>query len=221
MSKTIAILQSNYIPWRGYFDLVRSVDEFVILDSVQFTKNDWRNRNRIRTANGAAWLTIPIKTAGRFAQKIAEAEVSDAAWARRHWRTIAQHYARASHFRRYAEELEAAYARAAGEVRLSRINRLFLDLVCRWLSIETAISSSQSYPDDPDRVQRLIAICHAAGAARYLSGPKARAYLDPRRFQEAGIQVEFYDYSAYDREMPPALSMMDRVLHRGAEAAWR
>ena len=85
MSKTIAILQSNYIPWVGYFGLIRSVDEFVILDSVQFTKNDWRNRNRIRTANGAAWLTIPIKTAGRFAQKIAEAEVSDAGWARRHW----------------------------------------------------------------------------------------------------------------------------------------
>jgi hypothetical protein len=116
--------------------------------------------------------------------------------------------------------VEAAYDRAAGEMRLSRINRLFLDLVCGWLRIETAISSSQCYPDHPDRVERLIAICHAAGAERYLSGPKARAYIDPRRFEEAGIQVEFRDYSAYYREMP-ALSMMDRVLHQGAEAAWR
>jgi len=224
MTKSIAILQSDYIPWRGYFDLMRSVDEFVILDSVQFTKNDWRNRNRIRIGNSPAWLTIPIRTAGRFGQKIAEAEVCDSGWARRHWRTISQQYARAPYFRRYGEEIEAAYGRAAGETRLSSINRLFLDLARGWLRIETPIASSESYPCEPDRVERLIAICRAAGARRYLSGPAARAYLDPRRFEAVGIQVRFHDYSGgstslNDCEIP--LSIVDRVLQRGAESAWQ
>jgi hypothetical protein len=210
MTKTIAILQSNYIPWKGTFDLIRSVDELVILDSVQFTKNDWRNRNRIRTPNGPAWLTIPIQTAGRFSQRIAEAEVADTRWARRHWRTIAQNYSRAPQFRRYAEELEQAYHEAGREPRLSRINRLFLDLICGWLGIGTKITSADCYPDDPDRVERLIGICQAAGAGRYVSGPSARGYLDLRRFEQAGIAVEFLNYDGYPTD---PLSVIDTILN--------
>ncbi len=208
--KSIAILQSNYIPWQGYFDLIHSVDEFVILDSVQFTKNDWRNRNRINTFAGPAWLTIPIRTAGRFPQRICDAEVSDSRWAERHWRTLLHNYARAALFRRYAPDLEETYARAARESHLSAINRLFIELACRWLDIGTAIHSSDIYPDHPDRVERLIAICRAAGAQRYLSGPRAKAYLDPARFRAAGIDVHFIDYPAYPF---PRLSVIDRVLN--------
>jgi hypothetical protein len=207
--KSIAILQSNYIPWQGYFDLIRSVDEFVILDSVQFTKNDWRNRNRINTPAGPAWLTIPIRTAGRFPQRIAEAEVADGHWAHRHWRTLLQNYARASSFRRYARDLESTYERAGRESRLSAINRMFLELACQWLGIRTAMHSCEVYPDHPDRVERLVAICRAAGAGRYLSGPRAKAYLDPARFAAAGIEVHFLDYQGYP---DPRLSVIDRVL---------
>jgi hypothetical protein len=208
--KSIAILQSNYIPWQGYFDLIRAVDEFVILDSVQFTKNDWRNRNRIKTPVGPRWLTIPIRTAGRFGQPIAEAEVAERGWARRHWRTLIQCYARASAFRRYACDLEKTYERASQESHLSTINRMFLELACRWLGIRTAISSAEIYPDHPDRVERLIGICRAAGASRYLSGPRAKAYLDPARMAAAGIEVHFLDYQKYPA---PRLSVIDGVLN--------
>jgi hypothetical protein len=202
-------VQSNYIPWRGYFDLIRAVDEFVILDSVQFTKNDWRNRNRIAGRGGPQWLTIPIRTAGRLRQRIAEAEVADPHWARRHWRSIEQNYAHAPRFGRYAQTLAAAYLQAARETRLSRINRLFLENACSWLGISTRIASAEMYPDHPDRVERLIGICLATGAKRYVSGPRAAAYLDPRRFAAAGIAVEYFDYGAV-RE--PRLSILHEVL---------
>jgi len=207
--KSIAIVQSNYIPWRGYFDLIRAVDEFVILDSVQFTRNDWRNRNRIAGRGGPQWLTIPIRTAGRYGQRIAEAEVADPHWARRHWRSIRQNYSRAARFQTYAYELEETYRQAAKETRLSRINRLFLERACSWLGISTRITSSEIYPGHPDRVERLIGICRAAGAQRYLSGPRAQAYLDPSRFAAAGIAVEFFEYGNI-RE--PRLSIVDEVL---------
>ena len=210
MSKTIAILQSNYIPWKGYFDLIAAVDEFVILDSVQFTKNDWRNRNRIGTPRGPLWLTIPIRTSGRLSQRISEAEAADASWAKRHWQTIAQHYARAPRFQQYGEELREVYAQAACEPRLSHINKMFLDLICRWLGIDTLITSSEKYPDHPYRVDRLIGICQAAQACRYLTGPKAQAYLDPDRFAAAGIGVEFFAYRDYGAQ---PLSAIDSVLN--------
>lgn len=208
--KTIAILQSNYIPWQGYFDLIRSVDEFVILDSVQFTKNDWRNRNRINTPRGPAWLTIPIRTADRFSQRISEAEVAESRWAHRHWQTIIQNYGSAPKFRRYAPELEKTYEQAARESHLSTINRMFLDLICRWLGITTLINSCEIYPDHPERAERLIAICRAAGADRYLTGPRAKVYMDTACFEEAGIEVHFLEYQGYPNLR---LSAIDGVLN--------
>ena len=208
--KTIAILQSNYIPWQGYFDLIRSVDEFVILDSVQFTKNDWRNRNRINTPRGPVWLTIPIRTAGRFSQRISAAEVAESQWAHRHWQTLLHNYGHAPKFRRYAPDLERTYEQASRESHLSTINRMFLELICRWLGITTVINTCEIYPDHPERVERLIAICRAADAGRYLSGPRAKAYLDTARFEEAGIEVHFLEYHGYP---DLRLSAIDGVLN--------
>jgi hypothetical protein len=207
--KSIAIVQSNYIPWRGYFDLIRAVDEFVILDSVQFTKNDWRNRNRIAANQGVQWLTIPIRTAGRWPQRIAEAEIADPYWARRHWRSIVQNYSRAPQFQALAPALQQIYRLAARETRLSRINRLFLDSLCSRLGITTRITSSEAYPDHPDRAERLIGICQAAGAGRYVSGPRASVYLDSARFAAAGIAVEFF---AYGPRPEPRLSTLHEML---------
>src|SRR5882757_9025960 len=101
MSKKVAIVQSNYIPWRGYFDLINSVDEFILFDDMQYTRRDWRNRNRIKTANGIIWLTIPVVVKGRYSQSIQETEVSDSNWAAKHWKTLQQSYARAAHFKEY------------------------------------------------------------------------------------------------------------------------
>jgi hypothetical protein len=208
--KTIAILQSNYLPWQGTFDLMAAVDEFVLLDTVQFTRNDWRNRNLIRTAQGPHWLTIPIRTAARFGQTIADAEVADPTWAARHFKSIAQNYGRTRSFGRYSADLEAAYAAAAREPRLARINRLFLDLLRGWLGIHTPMTSAADYPDHPDRIERLIAICQAAGAGRYISGPAARTYLDERRFADAGIELTYFTYPTYPE---PHFSALDEVLH--------
>src|SRR5687767_5361993 len=98
MTRRIAISQSNYIPWKGYFDLINFMDEFILYDDVQFTRRDWRNRNKIKTPNGELWLTIPVQVTGKYHQSIRETQVSDSTWARTHWRTLEHAYARAPWF---------------------------------------------------------------------------------------------------------------------------
>jgi hypothetical protein len=222
--KRIAILQSNYIPWKGYFDIIRRVDEFVLFDEVQFTKNDWRNRNRIKTPKGLLWLTIPVRTAGRADQPIDETEIVDPDWARRHWENIRASYGQAVGFTAVAPRLEALYADAAGEALLSRVNRAFLAVICPMLGIATPITNSRDYPCSKGRTERLVGICQAAGATVYLSGPAARAYLDEAMFQAAGITVEWMDYGGY-RPYPQfhdpfehAVSILDLLCHTGAAA---
>src|ERR1700730_393932 len=95
---TVVITQSNYLPWRGYFDLLRSADEVILLDSVQYTRRDWRNRNRIKTSSGPVWLTIPVEVKGRYHQPIDEVRVSDPTWSDRHRRAIDMAYRRAPHY---------------------------------------------------------------------------------------------------------------------------
>jgi hypothetical protein len=222
--KRIAILQSNYIPWKGYFDIIRRVDEFVLFDEVQFTKNDWRNRNRIKTPKGLLWLTLPVRTAGRADQPINETEIADPDWARRHWQNIQASYRQAEGFAAVAPQLEALYAATAGEVLLSRVNRAFLAAICQMLGIATPLTDSREFPRREGRNERLIGICKAAGAAVYLSGPAARTYLDEPMFQAAGIAVEWMDYGGY-RPYPQlhgsfehAVSILDLLCHAGAAA---
>ncbi|MCI0559344.1 MAG: WbqC family protein, partial [Nitrososphaera sp.] len=123
--KRIAILQSNYIPWKGYFDVINLVDEFIILDEVQFTKNDWRNRNKIKTKAGVDWLSIPVRQE-HLHQKIIETRVVDERWATKHWKTLSQSYARAWHFKTYADYIEKIYREASAFEFLSQINRCFI-----------------------------------------------------------------------------------------------
>src|SRR5712691_7293210 len=118
--KSVAIIQSCYIPWKGYFDLVASVDEFILYDDRQFTRRDWRNRNRIKTPRGTQWLTIPVETKGRYHQRIDETMIGDPRWAELHWETIRHNYAAAAHFARYRPLLEELY-RSAGDRRLSAV----------------------------------------------------------------------------------------------------
>lgn len=221
--KRIAISQSNYIPWKGYFDLINSVDEFVIYDTVQFTKNDWRNRNLIKTAQGSMWLTIPVSTAGRHGMTIAEAEISQSNWHRQHWQSWQTHYARAPHFRTYADALRSLYFDHSG-TKLSQVNFRFLSATCRWLGIGTKLSLSTDYPHDGDRSERLLKICRQAGASCYLSGPAAREYLDVDLFLRNGVQVEWMDYSGYrpyhqlHGQFEHRVSVLDLLLNEGPEA---
>ncbi len=192
----VAILQSSYIPWKGYFDLIHSVDEFVLYDDAQFTRRDWRNRNRIKTPNGPAWLTIPVNSKGQYFEPIKHITVSDESWGLQHWRTLVANYARAPHFKRYAETFERLYLECR-DTSLSAINHTWLTAVCGLLGITTRISWSMDYEMLEGKTERLVGICQQAGATSYLSGPAARAYIDDDQFRAANVELRYFDYSGY------------------------
>jgi hypothetical protein len=221
--KRIAIVQSSYIPWKGYFDLVRACDEFILLDDVQFTRRDWRSRNRIKTKDGVAWLTVPVHSKGRYLQPINEVTVSERDWGVKHWHTLQASYARAPFFAHYAATLEALYLTPVSD-RLSAINHSFLTAVCTLLGIGTRITWSTDYRARAGRNERLIDLCVQAGATEYLSGPSAGAYIEVGAFAEAGITVRFADYSAYPEYAQPhppfehAVSILDLLFSTGPDA---
>jgi hypothetical protein len=226
----IAIVQSNYIPWKGYFDLIAGVDAFVLLDEVQYTRRDWRNRNRIKAPDGLRWLSIPVEVSGRYTQRIDETQIADPGWARSHLSAIEQAYAAAPYLDELRPLLRAAYAAAESETRLSAVNRRFLDLIAAQLHIETPIlwSTDIERPETVDgdaRNDRLISICTALGATEYVSGPAARGYLDDEAFAAAGVRVRwarYEDYREYPQPHPPfehGVSALDLLLCTGPDAA--
>ncbi|SDC22359.1 WbqC-like protein family protein [Cupriavidus sp. YR651] len=222
--KKLAIVQSNYIPWKGYFDMIASVDEFVLYDSVQYTKNDWRNRNRIKTAQGLRWLTVPVKTGGRFGQTIAETQIDDAHWARAHWQVLLQNYRQAPCFRQIAPRLESFYCELSSQTHLSGLNRSMLGWCCAELGINTRLTDSTEYELIGDRSERLVEICAQANATEYVSGPAARDYLDVAQFERRGIKVTWFDYSGYQPypqlwgEFEHAVSVLDLIFNCGQDA---
>jgi hypothetical protein len=223
MGKTVAVIQSNYIPWKGYFDIVGLADELILYDEVQYTKNDWRNRNRIKTPNGLTWLTIPVKHSGRFGQRICDTEVRDSLWRRKHWLSLAQSYAKAPFFEYYRADFEEAYLHR-DESMLSQINRIFIELVCRLLGIGTRISWSMQYESGTGRSERLVNLCKAVGGTEYFSGPAARSYIDPEVFERGGITLRYMDYSGYPAypqlhgEFEHAVSILDLLFNTGPQA---
>ena len=220
--KKVAILQSNYIPWKGYFDIIGSVDAFVLYDDMQYTKNDWRNRNKIKTQNGLQWLSIPVRQESLH-QKINETKITDSKWNINHWRSISQSYAKAPHFKAYKERFEALFLEAKSEY-ISDINRHFIEAINAMLGITTKIYDSREFVLAEGKSERLLALCQELGATTYLSGPAARDYLDEKIFTEAGMNVEWMDYSGY-REyhqlFPPfehGVSVIDLILNEGENA---
>lgn len=196
MSRSVAIVQSNYIPWKGYFDLIAAVDEFVLYDDMQFTKRDWRNRNLIKTPQGTHWLTVPVRTRGRYHQSIRETEILDGDWAADHWKTLTLNYAKAPFFDEVAGLLAPLYLERSWN-RLSDLNRTFLDAMCGYLGIETRLTWSSDYQLPDGRSERLAGICAQARATEYVSGPAARDYLDLAAFAAHGITVRWFDYAGY------------------------
>jgi hypothetical protein len=222
--KRVAIVQSNYIPWKGYFDLIATVDEFILYDDVQYTKRDWRNRNRIKTPAGPQWLTIPVVVKGKYEQRVRDVVVSDPAWARTHWRTLSHNYARAEHFRELKPAVEEWYSAAGDFTYLTEINEHFLRAICDVLQIRTTITRSSDYALADGRSERLLDLCIQAGARTYLSGPAARRYLDETLFEAAGVAVAWmsYDgYAEYPQLYPPfehAVSVLDLLFNAGRSA---
>jgi len=219
--KKVAIVQSNYIPWKGYFDLIRSVDEFILYDEVQFTKNDWRNRNKIKTPQGLKWLSISILHS--ISQKINEIQVVDNKWRVKHWLTIKQFYRKSPYFCRYEELFERAYLRTS-ETYLSRINYTFICLINQLLNINTKITWSSDYRMSQGKTERLIDLCRQTGAAEYVSGPRAKDYIDEKLFNSTGIRLTWFDYSgygSYHQLYPPfehKVSIIDLIFNEGPNA---
>jgi hypothetical protein len=226
MGKRIAVVQSSYIPWKGYFDLINKVDEFILYDDLQYTRRDWRNRNRIKTPDGASWLTIPVKVKGLYHQKIRDVIVSDQRWSDRHWKSICLNYSRAPYFEAMGPLLHDLYRECRDEKYLSAINYKFLEGICHILGIKTRISWSMDYDLVEGRNKRLVDLCRHAGASEYLSGPAAQTYLDETLFSTQGIRVCWMDYRGYQeyRQLfcPPFIhevSMIDLIMNEGPEGA--
>ena len=222
--KKVAIVQSNYIPWKGYFDLIGSVDELFLYDEVQYTRRDWRNRNLIKTPGGLQWVTIPVEVKGRFHAAIRDIRIADPSWGRRHWAKIAHSYASAPHFDTYRAVFKPAFV-DAHESYLSLLNRRFLELICSLLGIKTTLRWSWEHPSERMRSERLVDICKSAGANVYVSGPAAKAYLDEQLFEAEGMRVEWIDYSGYP-EYPQLngsfehrVTVLDLLFNAGGEAA--
>jgi hypothetical protein len=224
MGKRVGIVQSNYIPWKGYFDLIHLCDEFILMDEVQFTRRDWRNRNRIKSAAGTIWLTIPVVVKGKYHQSISETLISEVDWNTRHWKTVEHCYRRAAHFSEFRDPVEELY-RGATETHLSQLNFRFLKGICGLLGIRTKLSWSSDYPHGSGKTERLVQLCRAAGATEYLTGPSAGAYLDPAFFAEAGIEIQYMsynDYPQYEQLYPPFdhyVSVLDLLFNQGTHAA--
>lgn len=221
--KKIAILQSNYIPWKGYFDLINMVDEFVLFDQVQYTKNDWRNRNQLKTNQGVQWLTIPVRHKDSD-QKIIETKVADLKWSSKHWRTIQQNYSKAPYFKEYKEIFEEFYLNN-NEEYLSQINYQLIKIINQILGIDTVITWSSDYELAEGQTEKLLGICKQAAADTYLSGPAAKDYFDEDLASQEGIQVEWMDYSGYPEykqlhePFEHGVTILDLIFNEGPNAS--
>lgn len=219
--KKIAILQSNYIPWKGYFDMIAAVDEFILYDDMQYTKNDWRNRNKIKTPKGLEWLSIPVGQ--NIERKIREVHIPDSRWQQKHWRTLEANYRRAKYFDDVAAWLQPLYASCAHE-NLSSLNRIFIEAICRYLGIATKISNSWDYGLVEGKTERLADLCVQAGGSEYISGPAARDYIEESVLKENGLKLTWFEYAGYPEytqlwgDFSHNVSILDLIFNCGKES---
>jgi hypothetical protein len=222
MKKAI-ITQSNYIPWKGYFDSIRHVDVFVVYDDMQYTKRDWRNRNNIKTPQGLKWLSIPVEVKGKYFQKIKDTKIAEKNWNLSHWDIIKQNYKNAKCFKESAEWLEPLYKNCDFEF-LTDVNLHFINEINHQLGIQTEIKLSSEFKLADGKTERLLNICKELNVTDYYSGPAAKAYMEESKFIENGINVHFWDYNGYPKYnqiYPPfehGVSIIDLIMHEGAHS---
>jgi hypothetical protein len=220
--KKVAIIQSNYIPWKGYFDIIHDVDLFVFLDDVQYTKNDWRNRNLIKTPQGSQWLTVPVrKNRGRL---IHEVRIINERWSKVHWKSIKQNYSKTPYFKKYEDFFEYVYVDLTW-TSLSDLNQYLIKKVSRdFLSIKTIFEDSRKYNAQGEKLERLLDLLTKLRTDYYVTGPAARDYIVDERIEELGIELHYKDYSGYPEYpqlFPPfehAVSILDLLFNCGPDA---
>jgi hypothetical protein len=205
----VVILQSNYIPWKGYFDLINDADVFVYYDEVQYTKNDWRNRNKIRSVNGDQWLTIPIsKDAVKL--KISEVGIEDSSWQALHHKSIYYAYKKAPFFKQIEQLINDVYLEKKWD-SLVQLDRYLIETISQMIGIQTRFVDSKKMDLTGDRVNRLINVLKQLDASTYISGPSARDYLSgsEQLFEDNNIQLVYKNYSGY----PPYRQMAEPFTH--------
>ena len=220
--KRVAINQSNYIPWKGYFDLIHDVDTFIFYDDVQFTKNDWRNRNRVKGPKGPQWLSIPVGT--DLNRLICDVMLDDSHWQEKHWKTLSQLYGKAPFFGTYRSFLEDVYLNRKWQ-NLSCFNQFLIQAIAaQYLGMRTSFLQSSDLPSTGKGQERVLSLLKSVKADVYISGPKGKAYLDPERFRQEGIELVWKDYSGYPEYSqlhPPfehAVTILDVLFHTGPDA---
>jgi hypothetical protein len=218
----VGIIQSNYIPWRGYFDFIQSVDVFVIYDTTQYSHGSWRNRNKIKTSIGLKWLTVPVKR-GSAELPIEQVKISQSSilWYEQQRRIIYNALDKAEYFTDAIKIWEEAIL--AKDQFLSPLNIRLIKAICTYLGITTSILVSSDYPVSGEKSLRLIELIKILGGAIYLSGPSANDYLDKDAFSRAGISLEYksYDYPSYPQlwgEFEGAVTVLDLIANCGPES---
>lgn len=216
----VGIIQSNFLPWRGYFDTIREVDLFIVYDDVQYTRRDWRNRNTIKTPRGLEWITVPVKVRG-FDQQIQHTPVDySTPWAGRILNKIRDSYVWAPHFEPYFSELTVALNQEWRTI--SQLNQTLIHWACRHLKIDTRIVESTEFRPRGSKTERIVDLVQQAGGDVLLAGPSARNYFVPELFDDAGIRLEYkaYDYATYEQLYPPFepnVSIIDALFMNGPD----
>lgn len=221
----VVILQPSYVPWRGHFDQIRRADLFVFYDDAQYDKHGWRNRNQIKTPQGKQWITIPVLSKGVTGGiPIKDVRIDwRRAWPQKHFNALTLAYSRAPFFKTYQPWLESVYGR-----KDERLAEFTIDTTVELAGLlgirETRFLRSSEIPNiDGKGTDRLIRILRHVGATHYLSGPSARDYLEPEKFEEAGITLEFvrYEYPEYSQlhsPYDPFVTVLDLLFMAGEDA---
>lgn len=218
--KRVVILQSNYLPWKGFFDLIRRADLLLFYDDTQYTKNDWRNRNLIKTPRGRAWITIPCGPR-HLDRRIDEVRPVHSRWQRSHWDKLLQNYRDTPYFADYRPFFEDFYLHRTW-TNLSELNQyLILHIAREFLGTKTPYQQASEFGVSGTKEQRLVDLLIKVGATSYLSGPTGKDFLRPDPFREAGIRMEWMDYShyrPYRQQFPPFIhevSIVDLLFNEG------
>jgi hypothetical protein len=216
-----AIIQSNYIPWKGYFDIIHEVDVFVFLEDVQYTKNDWRNRNKIKTPTGTEWITVPV--VGGIHQKIFQTKIDYSQdWREKHKKTIHANYASSAYYDSYITDIFKMYTEKFETI--SELNISAIKKISDLLGIKTVFVSSKDLNTSGRKDDKLIEICKKIGADHYISGPAAKNYIVEETFDNAGTVLEYKDYSGYPEykqlweDFNHYVSVIDLIFNCGEKA---
>lgn len=221
--KKVAIVQSNYIPWRGYFDLINSVDEFIFFDEVQYTRRDWRNRNKIIVSNKPQWLTLPLLNKGNYNQKVSLMKVKENDWYIKHLDIIKNNYSKAKYFNSVFSIISELYL-SIDSVFLSDINQFLIKEICNLLNISTKFRRSSEFYNNSSGIiitptERLLDICIQTNCKIYISGELAKNYLDIEKFNKKNIKVIWFDYKLskqyrqFQKDFISNLSIVDCLMH--------